>query len=276
VYKGIEKGGVRDSMKQYTVMILVVTGILCAGCLQQEPEQETGWFTYEVVSVYPHDPGAFTQGLVYSNEFLYEGTGLTGHSSLRKVDLETGSILKMRELEPHVFGEGITLYKDKIIQITWQSHRGFVYDKDTFELLEEFTYPTEGWGITFDGQYLVMSDGTAVLHFLDPETFQEVKRIEVHNDSGPVTRLNELEFVKGRIYANVWLTDTIIMIDPETGEVEGWIDLEGLLSSQGFTQQADVLNGIAYDSQGDRLFVTGKLWPYLFEIKLVHTGTREP
>jgi glutamine cyclotransferase len=121
-----------------------------------------------------------------------------------------------------------------------------------------------------------MSDGTAVLHFLDPETFQEVKRIEVHNDSGPVTRLNELEFVKGRIYANVWLTDTIIMIDPETGEVEGWIDLEGLLSSQGFTQQADVLNGIAYDAQGDRLFVTGKLWPYLFEIKLVHTGTREP
>jgi glutamine cyclotransferase len=263
-------------MQRYTVMILILMGILFAGCLQQEPEQETGWFTYEVVSVYPHDPEAFTQGLLYNQEFLYEGTGLTGRSSLRKVDLETGSVLKIRELDPQLFGEGITLYKDRIIQITWQSHRGFVYDKDTFELLEEFTYPTEGWGITFDGRYLVMSDGTAALHFLDPETFQEVKNIEVHDDSGPVTKLNELEFVKGRIYANVWLTDTIIMIDPETGEVEGWIDLEGLLSSQGFTQQADVLNGIAYDSQGDRLFVTGKLWPYLFEIKLVHTGTREP
>lgn len=262
-------------MKSYTLVILVVMGAGCAGCLQQESEQETGWFTYQVVSMYPHDPGAFTQGLVYADEFLYEGTGLTGRSSLRKVDLETGSVLRIRELDPHLFGEGITLYKDTIIQITWQSHRGFVYDKDTFELLEEFTYPTEGWGITFDGLYLIMSDGTAVLHFLDPETFFEVKTIEVHDDSGPVTRLNELEFVKGRIYANVWLTDTIIIIDPETGEVTGWIDLQGLLSSQGVSQEADVLNGIAYDAQGDRLFVTGKLWPYLFEIRLVHTEPRE-
>ncbi|MBU7015364.1 MAG: glutaminyl-peptide cyclotransferase [Theionarchaea archaeon] len=252
-----------------------MAGILCTGCLQQEPEQESGWFTYQVVSVYPHDPGAFTQGLVYNGAFLYEGTGLTGRSSLRKVDLESGSVLKIRELEPNLFGEGITLYGDRIVQITWQSQRGFMYDKDSFELLEEFTYPTEGWGLTFDGQYLVMSDGTAVLHFLDPETYQEVKNIEVHDGSGPVTALNELEFVKGRIYANVWLTDTILIIDPETGEVEGWIDLQGLLSSQGFTQQADVLNGIAYDAEGDRLFVTGKLWPYLFEIKLVRKGAKE-
>jgi glutamine cyclotransferase len=224
--------------------------------------------TYRIVNTYPHDRSAFTQGLVFADDFLYEGTGLRGHSSLRKVDLKTGNILRVRRLPAQFFGEGITIYGNRVIQLTWRSRVGFVYDRETFQLLDTFTYPTEGWGITHDGRSLIMSDGTSTLYFLDPQTFQEVNRLEVHTRDGPVSRLNELEYVQGEIYANVWQTDRIAKISPESGEVIGWIDLEGLLRPEDRDRRVDVLNGIAYDVKNDRLFVTGKLWPKLFEIKL--------
>jgi glutamine cyclotransferase len=224
--------------------------------------------TYRIVNTYPHDRSAFTQGLVFAGDFLYEGTGLRGHSSLRKVDLKTGNILRVRRLPAQFFGEGITIYGNRVIQLTWRSRVGFVYDRETFQLLDTFSYPTEGWGITYDGRSLIMSDGTSTLYFLDPQTFQEVNRLEVHTRDGPVSRLNELEYVQGEIYANVWQTDRIAKISPETGEVIGWIDLEGLLRPEDRNRRVDVLNGIAYNVKNDRLFVTGKLWPKLFEIEL--------
>jgi glutamine cyclotransferase len=207
--------------------------------------------------------------LVFENGVLYEGTGLYEHSTLRRVELETGDILQIRELSDRFFGEGITIYGDRIIQLTWRSHIGFVYDKNSFELLQEFNYSTEGWGITYDGEHLIMSDGTSTLHFLDPQTFEETGQVEVFDNDGPVTRLNELEYVQGEVYANVWQTDRIARIAPETGRVVGWIDLEGLLSAEDHSEPVDVLNGIAYDADNDRLFVTGKLWPKLFEIELI-------
>jgi len=225
-------------------------------------------YSYNVVNTYPHDPDAFTEGLVFEDGFLYEGTGLYGNSSLRKVELETGDILQILELPADLFGEGITIYEDKIIQLTWQSHIGFVYDKDSFELLQEFSYPTEGWGITNNGTHLIMSDGTSTLHFLDPQTFEETGQLEVSDGNGPVRDLNELEYVQREIYANVWKTDRIAIISPETGQVVRWVNLSGLLSAEE-RSQSDVLNGIAYDAGTDRLFVTGKLWPKLFEIELI-------
>lgn len=224
---------------------------------------------YRIVNSYPHDPRAFTQGLVFADDVLYEGTGLRGHSSLRKVDLKTGNILQIRQLSAQFFGEGITIYGNRVIQLTWRAQVGFVYDIRTFQLLDTFHYPTEGWGITHDGKSLIMSDGTSTLYFLDPQTFQQVNRLEVHTRDGPVSRLNELEYVQGEIYANVWKTDRIARISPETGEVVGWIDLEGLLIPEDRSRRIDVLNGIAYDVKNDRLFVTGKLWPKVFEIELV-------
>ncbi len=226
-------------------------------------------YGYKIVKVFPHDPQAFTQGLVYYKEnILYEGTGMWGESSLRKVDLETGTVLQIYRLPPELFGEGITIWEDKIIQLTWQHRRGFVYDRETFTLLKEFSYPTEGWGITHDGSRLIMSDGSATLFIWDPETFHEIGRIEVRDEHGPVVRLNELEYINGLIYANVWQTDRIAIIQPETGRVVGWIDLTGLLKPEDRSSRVDVLNGIAYDAQGDRLFVTGKYWPKLFQIQL--------
>ena len=227
------------------------------------------YYTYEVINTYPHDRNAFTQGLVYEDGVLYEGTGLKGRSSLREVELETGGVLQKLDLAEQYFGEGITIWGDGIIQLTWQSHVGFVYDKDSFELLHEFSYPTEGWGITHDGKRLIMSDGTSTLHFLDPETLEEIGSIQVFDGNGPVVRLNELEYINGEVYANIWQTDLITRIELDTGRVTGWIDLTGLLSTEDLTQSVDVLNGIAYDAEHDRLFVTGKLWPKLFEIKLI-------
>ncbi len=224
-------------------------------------------YTYEVINEYPHDSNAFTQGLVFETGVLFEGTGLHGRSSLRRVELETGAVVQILDLPSEYFGEGITVYRDEIVQLTWQSHVGFVYDKETFEQLSEFHYPSEGWGITYDGEYLIMSDGTATLHFLDPQTFEEISTIQVYDDAGLVTRLNELEYIQGKVYANVWCTDCVAMISPQTGQVVGWIDLAGLLSPEE-AAGADVLNGIAYDAENDRLFVTGKLWPKLFEIEL--------
>ena len=226
-------------------------------------------YTYKVVHTYPHDQDAYTQGLVFDGGFLYEGTGLLGQSTLRRVELETGAVLKSRALSPQYFGEGITVCGDRIIQLTWRSQVGFVYDKNSFELRREFTYPTEGWGITYDGQRLIMSDGSSRLYFLDPKDFQVTGSIEVRDNSQPVSGLNELEYVCGEIYANVWLTDRIVRIAPDSGQVTGWIELAGLLPPEGRSEPESVLNGIAYDTRNNRLFVTGKLWPKLFEIELV-------
>lgn len=224
-------------------------------------------YTYEIINTFPHDRKAFTQGLVFENGVLYEGTGLPGRSSLRKVELETGNILQMHKLLTKFFGEGITIYKENIIQLTFQENVGFVYNKDTFELLREFNYPTEGWGITHNGRYLIMSDGTPTLYFLDPETFEQVRRMKVYDRNAPLWGLNELEYVEGQIYANVWPSERIAIIAPDTGRVTGWIDMKGLLTQQDYTEYMDVLNGIAYDKNNRRLFVTGKFWPKLFEIK---------
>lgn len=226
-------------------------------------------YTYQVVNTYPHDRAAFTEGLVIDQGTLYESTGLNGQSDVRRVDLESGAVQQRQALSSEYFGEGMTVWDDQIIQLTWQSHAGFVYDKDSFKLLKTFTYPTEGWGLTHDDAQLIMSDGTAILHFLDPNTLEETRRITVTANGAPVIYLNELEYVRGEIWVNVWKTERIARIDPQTGQVVGWIDLGGLLSSADHQQPVDVLNGIAYDAEHDRLFVTGKLWPKLFEIKLI-------
>ena len=231
--------------------------------------QDTPVYGYAVINEYPHDPEAFTQGLVLEDGTLYEGTGLWGRSSLRRVDKRTGIVMQLRELPSRFFGEGITVLGDRIVQLTWQARVGFVYDRESFGLLQEFQYATEGWGLTHDGEHLIMSDGTAWLHFLHPQTFEEVRRLQVLEDDGPVIRLNELEYIQGEIYANVWLTDRLARIDPLTGQVTGWVDLAGLLSPEDRESPVDVLNGIAYDAESQHLLVTGKLWPKLFEIELV-------
>lgn len=226
-------------------------------------------YGYRVVDIYPHDPGDFTQGLVYVDGVLYEGTGQYGRSGLEKKDLETGQTLHELPLPDIYFGEGMTVLGDKIYQLTWREHTGFVYDKETFQLLATWSYPGEGWGLTHDGQQLIMSDGTDVLTFIDPETLQIVGRVQVQNVLGrPLAKLNELEYVDGEVYANIWTTDIIARIDPTTGEVLGLIDLSNLLPLTEVTAPVDVLNGIAYDAAGGRLFVTGKLWPKLYEIDL--------
>jgi len=226
-------------------------------------------FTYEVINTYPHDPTAFTQGLVYFEGGLYEGTGRWGESTLREVVLQSGAVLRSHALEPEYFGEGIALFNDRIYQLTWQEQTGFIYDRATFEVEETFTYPHEGWGIAHDGERLIVSDGTAVIRFWDPATLQETGRITVRDNEGPVNRLNELEYVDGEIWANIWLTDRIARISPETGDVLGYIDLTGLLDTSALTEPVDVLNGIAHDPETGRLFVTGKLWPTLFEITIM-------
>lgn len=226
-------------------------------------------YSYTVVNVYPHDPAAFTQGLQYVDGFLYEGTGLHGRSSIRKVKLDTGEVVQRRELPAQYFGEGITAWKSELFQLTWRSGVAFVYDLETFAPRRTLNYPGEGWGLTHDGAGLIMSDGTDHLRFLDPATFAERRRVSVTAAGMPVGDLNELEHVKGEIFANVWLTDYIARVDPLRGQVVGWIDLTGLLPPRDRTSTDQVLNGIAYDAARDRLFVTGKLWPKLFEIRLV-------
>ena len=231
---------------------------------------ESQTYSYRIVNTYPHDPGAFTQGLDIADGVLYEGTGLNGQSSLRRVELETGEILQQVDLDDEYFGEGIVVTGDRIYQLTWQSQLAFVYDRETFEELDTHTYPTEGWGLTSDGERLIMSDGSSTLFFRDPETFAEVRRVEVRNGSEPLDRLNELEWVNGEVWANVWQTDQIVRIDPATGAVLGWIDLTGLLQPEDQVgTDVDVLNGIAVDEATGRIFVTGKLWPVLYEIELV-------
>jgi glutamine cyclotransferase len=225
-------------------------------------------YGYRVVNVYPHDRQAFTQGLIWCDGFLYEGTGLHGASSLRKVRLETGRVIEQHSLERQYFGEGITEWGGRLLQLTWNSNLGFVYDRAGLKVRGTFRYPGEGWGLTHDRDRLIMSDGTATLRFLDPKTFRETGRLNVQNGGAPLADLNELEFVRGEIFANVYRTDLIARISPKTGAVTGWIDLSGLLPEADRRIPVDVLNGIAYDAGGNRLFVTGKLWPKLFEIEL--------
>jgi glutamine cyclotransferase len=226
-------------------------------------------FGYRVVAEYPHDRRAFTQGLAYVDGVLYEGTGLNGESTLRRVDLESGEVQQAVGLNEQFFGEGIAVLGDRIYQLTWMNGVCVVYDRETFEVEEVFTYSTQGWGLTTDGERLIMSDGTNRLYVRDPETFAELDTIDVYDHGRAVWNLNELEYVDGEIWANIWQTDRIARLDAETGEVMGWIDLTGLLSEKDRRRKVDVLNGIAHDPESDRVFVTGKLWPKLFEIELV-------
>jgi glutaminyl-peptide cyclotransferase len=229
----------------------------------------------DVVHAYPHDPSAFTEGLFYLNGYLYESTGLEEHSSIRKVRLATGKVVRKLDIPPQYFGEGIVNWGGRLISLTWKSHLGFVFDLETFKLQKEFRYEGEGWALTRNDKQIIMSDGTPVLRFLDPKTLMETGRIEVTLDGKPLRNVNELEWVKGEILANVWQTNWIVRIDPGSGRVVGAINLAGLLKPEDIVAgQTDVLNGIAYDAKHDRLFVTGKNWPKLFEIRLRGPVTR--
>jgi glutamine cyclotransferase len=265
-----DRGGIR--VARWTAMALLLTSSLFSTARAVSPggrQTAPRMYRYEVVNVYPHDPAAFCQGLAYADGFLYEGTGEYGRSSLRQVELKSGKVLKHLRLSSKYFGEGIAVVGDEIIQLTWKRRVAFVYDKETFEPKRKLPYSGEGWGITSDGRRMIMSDGSATLRFLDPEDFQVKQRVTVRSGRASVNRLNELEYVRGEVYANVWGTDYIARISPKTGDVLGWIDLRGLLEPAERSSRDAVLNGIAFDEEGDRLFVTGKYWPKLFEIRVV-------
>ena len=249
-----------------------VTASAADAPLMSEDARPPTVLEYEIVKSWPHDRAAFTQGLIYRDGFLYESTGLNGRSSLRKVKLETGEVVQRESVASEYFAEGLTDWKDRLIQITWQSQLGFVHDLKTFRREGQFNYSGEGWGITHDARRLIMSDGTSTLRFLDPQSFQQTGALEVTYQGRPLANLNELEFVRGRIFANVWQSNSIVVIDPGSGRVTAQIDLPGLLNAEDRAGGVDVLNGIAYDARKDRLFVTGKLWPKIFELKLKHTN----
>ncbi len=230
---------------------------------------DTPVFGYKIVNTYPHNRASFTQGLLFDKGVLYESTGLNGRSAVKIVDLKTGKTLKSQQLPRKYFGEGIAVVGDKIIQLTWRSKTGFVYNKGTLKPIKKFRYNTQGWGITYDGKYMIMSDGSSALYFMDPNTFKVIGTLEVYGDSGKVSNLNELEYIDGEIYANIWGTEKMARINPKTGRVTAWIDLSGLLSDKDKNPRVDVLNGVAYNSENGNLYVTGKLWPKLFEIELV-------
>jgi len=256
-------------MALLSVALAAAVYFIGGGAPTGQPPAQVMVYGYQILQTYPHDREAFTQGLIYREGFLYEGTGLNGRSTLRKIRLETGEVVNQLALGQQYFGEGITDWGQRLLQLTWKSNVGFVYDLSTFSVMRTFVYQGDGWGLTHDASTLILSDGTSRLRFLEPATFEEIGSLEVRDGGTPVANLNELEYVRGQIYANVWGTDRVVMISPSTGQVTGWIDLTGLLSESDKTEPVDVLNGIAYDAQQDRLFVTGKLWPKLFEIKLV-------
>ena len=241
-------------------LALLLCAFLCPAASAQSVEG------YRVVRTYPHDAHAFTQGLVFIDGHLYESTGINGQSSLRMDDLESGRILQQLPVDNQYFAEGLAAYDSTLVQLTWQSHIAFVYDRFSFRLLRTLHYPWEGWGLTSNGKQLILSDGTPDLHFLDPSDMHELRRVTVKDHGAPVKELNELEFIHGEIYANIWHSDKIARISPQTGSVLGWIDLSGLLPDNLRSSHEAVLNGIAYDAAHDRLFVTGKLWPRLYEI----------
>jgi glutaminyl-peptide cyclotransferase len=255
----------RGSLAVLAGLVLVAFVIGCGPATEAQAARAP-IYGYHVVHSYPHDSTAFTQGLLYRDGFLYESTGLNGQSTLRKVALETGQVVQRHVVNPQFFAEGLVDWKDELIQLTWRSQVGFIYGLDTFAEKRTFTYRGEGWGLTRDDARLIMSDGSAELRFLDPSTFRELSRVSVTDVGRPVLELNELEYVRGEIYANVWQTDRIARIDPATGRVTGWIDLAGLLPAGARRSPDAVLNGIAWDAKGNRLFVTGKLWPMLYEI----------
>ena len=228
------------------------------------------WTKFRIVGVVPHDAAAFTEGLVFSDGFLYESTGLNGVSSVRKVDIPTGKVLKITALPPEYFGEGLTAWRGTLVQLTWQSQVGFIYDRESLKKIGEFPFDGEGWGLTSDGESLVVSDGSATLRFLDPATFRETRRLPVTDGGRPVENLNELEYIEGEIFANIWKSDVIARISPRSGAILGWLDLSGLRRHMVPAGYAEVLNGIAFDPDRKRLFVTGKYWPKLFELELVH------
>ena len=260
-------------MKNMLLGLLIVIGGV-VGCSQagstSQPAAEAGssapFYGFLAANSFPHDPQAFTQGLIYRDGFLYESTGLNGKSSLRKVELETGRVVQRRDVEQKYFAEGLTDWDGRLLQLTWQTNVGFVYDLAKFEPQQTFMYSGEGWGLTHDDKRLIMSDGTSRLRFLDPGTFSETGGVDVTDGGRPVDKLNELEFVNGEVYANVWQTERIAIIAPDSGRVTAWLDLAGLRPPAGPTD--DVMNGIAYDAAGDRLFVTGKLWPQLYQIRV--------
>ena len=253
-------------MKRILILITALGACACGPAAQPEAVQ----YSYEVAHVYPHDRSAFTEGLFYLDGFLYESTGLERESSIRKVRLETGEVVERYDIPGQYFGEGIVNWKDRLIELTYRTQVGFVYDLAGFKLQHAFRYPGEGWALTQDGKRILMDDGTAQIRFWDPETLQETGRITVTDQEQPVKNVNELEWIQGEVYANIWTEDRIARIDPVNGKVLGWIDMTGLLGPrdrvEGYT---DVLNGIAYDAQRDRIFVTGKRWPKLFEIRVV-------
>jgi glutaminyl-peptide cyclotransferase len=252
--------------------LLSAAAVLPTAANARAPQSPDG---YHIVRVYPHDPDAFTQGLVYVDGHLYESTGLNGRSSLRMVDLATGKVLQHRDLPAEYFGEGLTNWGGSLVQLTWKAGTALVYDRFSFTVQRTLHYAGEGWGLTQDGKSLIMSDGSSVLRFLNPLSFRELRRLSVVDENGrPVLALNELEYIHGEIYANVWHSDRIARISPRTGKVSGWIDLSGLMDKSQLSDPDAVLNGIAYDSRFDRLFVTGKLWPKLFEIKVVRRPPR--
>ncbi len=260
----------RTTQRIATVLLLVAFSPFLLGQSPQKTHRtRPPECTFQIVQVFPHDSTAFTQGLAYRDGFLYEGTGLNGRSSLRKVRLETGEVVQRIDLPPEYFGEGITLVDNEIVQLTWQSHIGFVYDLSDFHLLRRFSYSGEGWGLATNGSEIFMSDGTPEIRVLDPGTLTEKRRFTVRDGATPIENLNELEFVEGELFANVWGSDRIARISPKNGEVVGWIELKCLLSPVYRLQMGAVLNGIAYDAPHKRLFVTGKLWPSIFEIRIV-------
>ena len=254
----------RHSALRFVAPVAVVLGLAgsCSAAQTKAPLQSV-----RIVKTYPHDPQAFTQGLLFDGGFLYESTGREGSSSVRKVDLETGGVVRIQRLSPVYFGEGLALIGGKLIQLTWLHGKGFVYDKETFRLEREFNFAPQGWGLASDGKRLILSDGTPELRFLDPATFKETGRLTVTDGGMPVENLNELEVVRGEILANIWMKSVIARIDPATGRVKGWLDLDAVARPHVGADTDAVLNGIAYDAKGDRLFVTGKLWPRLYEIR---------
>jgi glutamine cyclotransferase len=251
------------------ILLIVTVGKVLGQSPLPKSKSHPTEYTFDLVRQLPHDSAAFTQGFTYHNGFFYEGTGRQGKSSLRQIDPETGRLVRKVDLAPDLFGEGVTVLGNEVIQLTWLSHLGFVYDRSDFHLKKTFKYSGEGWGLTTDGHDLFMSDGSAEIRVLDASTFAEKRRIRVSAGGKPVAQLNELEFVEGEIYANVWHSDRIARISPQTGRVVGWIDLTGLLGPFYQREAEAVLNGVAYDSRGKRLFVTGKLWPKIFEIRVI-------
>jgi glutamine cyclotransferase len=252
------------------IAVAVVAGVVaCINLATQPPVPSNGTpvYGYRVVATFPHDITAFTQGLVYFNGYLYEGTGLNGKSSIRQQDLVSGEVLRSADLPQQYFGEGVTILAERIYQLTWQSYKGFVYDLN-LSLVQEFSYASEGWGLTHNGSHLIMSDGTSNLYFIDPVSLTVAGQLQVTDGGKPVTRLNELEYINGEVWANVWQTDLVARISPQSGRVTGWVNFTSLLSASERVG-ADVLNGIAFDIAGDRILVTGKYWPKIFQIEIV-------